>query len=97
MSDSSTKIALKLMIATPEVPEKQPVMKGPSVDERIEYAAECLECGHNKQASLEFLQHLYHYICKLPRPKKGDLKRKEFIRTIIEQYGILPDLLEKGY
>lgn len=90
------KIAIELMLEqAPPAPQK-PQEKGPSVDERIEYASECIECGHQKQEALAFIQHLYNKLSKIPQPKKGDQKRLGFMRSIIENYGMLMPESEKS-
>lgn len=84
------KIAIELMLQQePPAPVQKPIEKGPSVDERIEYASECIECGHQKAEALLFIQKLYNQLSKIPQPKKGDQKRLRFMRSIIENYGML--------
>jgi len=91
------KIAIELMLQQePPVLVKKPQEKGPSVDERIEYASECIECGHQKAEALLFIQNLYNKLSKIPSPKKGDQKRLGFMRSIIENYGMLMPESEKS-
>jgi len=92
------KIAIELMLQQEPpapAPAKEPE-KGPSVDERIEYASECIECGHQKAEALAFIQNLYNKLSKIPSPKKGDQKRLGFMRSIIENYGMLMPESEKS-
>ena len=91
------KIAIELMLQQePPAPIQKVQEKGPSVDERIEYASECIECGHQKAEALAFIQNLYNKLSKIPSPKKGDQKRLGFMRSIIENYGMLMPESEKS-
>jgi hypothetical protein len=82
------KVNISLIMDNPP-PPKEKSTPTPSIDERIEYASECIECcSPEKPEALEFLQELYRYLEKIQNPKKGDQKRIEFIRSILENYGM---------
>lgn len=92
------KIAIELMLSQ-EPPKPAPVKKpepGPTLDQRIEYASECIECNHNKQEALQFIQLLFNKLSKIPSPKKGDQKRIAFMKSIVENYGMLMPESEKS-
>jgi hypothetical protein len=88
---------IKLVLALDLPPQRAPEKKEDcvSIDERIEYAVDCIVCDHEKQEAILFLQKLYNALSSIPNPKKGDQKRIEYIRAALSDYGLLlPDVTE---
>lgn len=64
----------------------------PTVDERIQYAVDCISCNHQTKEAILFLQKLLNNLDKMENKKKGDFKRLEYIRAALADYGyLMPD------
>ena len=70
------------------MPAKEGTEKAaPTLEERIEYAIDCIACGHNKQEAIRFLQKVYS---KMDAVKKQDRKFQDLknkVATAIDDYG----------
>jgi hypothetical protein len=84
---------MKLVLALEMPPVRQEKKEcPPSIDERIEYAVDCISCQHNMKEAILFLQKLMNNLEKAQNKKKGDLKRLEYIRAALADYGyLMPD------
>jgi hypothetical protein len=86
------KLILSLDMPQPPTPEQKEKECGPSIEERMEYAVDCITCGHNVKESVLFLQKLLNHLQKIPNRKKGDEKRLVYLRAALADYGyLMPD------
>jgi transcription elongation factor Elf1 len=70
------------------MPSKEETKKRiPTLEERIEYAIDCIACGHSKKEAILFLQKLYSKMDAVKRQDRPfqDLKNK--VATAIDDYG----------
>lgn len=74
-----------VMDPPPPIPQEK---KSPtsSIDDRIQYASDCLECGDT--SALTFLKGIYDFLRKQGPLKKGDQKRLDYIQSILLEYGL---------
>jgi hypothetical protein len=86
------KLVLALGMPEPKTEEQKKQECGPSIEERMEYAVDCITCGHNVKESVLFLQKLLNHLQNIPNRKKGDDKRLAYLRAALSDYGyLMPD------
>ena len=62
--------------------------KAPSLDDKIEYALECMAADVNKEQAVEFLQKVYHHIsCQHPYTEKHSAMMEK-LSAVFGDYGI---------
>lgn len=62
--------------------------KAPSLDDKIQYALECMAADVNKDQAVEFLQKVYHHIsCQHPYTEKHSAMMEK-LSAVFSDYGI---------
>jgi hypothetical protein len=80
------KISILSQKAPPTVEETH--CKAPSLDDKIEYALECMAADVNKEQAVEFLQKVYHHIsCQHPYTEKHSAMMEK-LSAVFGDYGI---------
>lgn len=71
----------------PPTPEET-CCKAPSLDDKINYALECIQADVNKESAVEFLQKVYHHIsCQHPYTEKHSAMMEK-MSSVFNEYGI---------
>lgn len=67
---------------------KETCCKPPSLDDKIEYALECMAADVSKEQAVEFLQKVYHHIsCQHPYTEKHSAMMEK-LSAVFGDYGI---------
>ena len=67
---------------------KETSCKRPTLNDKIEYALDCLEADTNKEEAVDFLQKAYHRIQKRFPYKETDSDLMEKLSSVFNTYGI---------
>lgn len=59
----------------------------PSLKEKIEYAIDCIECGHRKEEAIHFLRVAHNKLVQLPRTKVEHQVLIDMIKPVLGEYG----------
>lgn len=81
---------IKISILTQKTPpsKEETTCKAPSLDDKIQYALECMAADVNKDQAIEFLQKVYHHIsCQHPYTDKHSAIMEK-LSAVFNEYGI---------
>lgn len=84
---------IKVIINSLPQPDKQSLESDrqstpkPSLEERVQYAIECISCGHNKKKAIEFLQKARSTLEAKPNQTKEYQQLVSLVDTALADYG----------
>lgn len=82
------KIKISILSHRPAPTTEETHCKAPSLDDKIEYALECLAADVSKEQAVEFLQKVYHRIsCQHPYTEKHSAMMEK-LSAVFGDYGI---------
>jgi hypothetical protein len=81
------KIQLSVLARGLPSAEERQKHRPPSLKDRIEYAIDCIECEHNKQEAIEFLQAVHNRLLKVQPYRDEHRILVERIKPVLNEYG----------
>ena len=78
---------IRIFIESNPEPAAEPKVKKPSLKERIEYAIECMNCDHNKQDAISFLQAVKAKYEAEPRQDREFQDMMNLVNVALADYG----------
>jgi len=83
-------VKIKISILSSKAPPspEETCCKAPSLDDKIQYALECMEADVNKDQAVEFLQKVYHHISYQHPYTERHSAIMEKLSAVFNDYGI---------
>lgn len=87
MSDIKVKISIMAKEPPPKRESKASQKPKITLDEKIDYAVECIECDEDKVKAITFLQEAYNYLNTLKVIKEEHTIMMRKITPVLTEYG----------
>lgn len=85
------KIQISILQESPPPAREKTTCKAPSLDDKIQYALDCIEVDDNKEQAIAFLRKVYHATQKRHPYTDKDTARMDKMASIFNEYGITFD------
>lgn len=82
------KIQISILHDSPPPPKEKMTCKAPSLDDKIQYALDCIETDENKEQAIKFLRKVYHATQNKHPYTDKDTARMDKMASIFNEYGI---------
>lgn len=87
-------VVINIQLSQLEMPSCETV-KRPTLEERLQYAVECLESGHNPKKAYELIKRVTRILgerVKSRKPTEREINLIRIMKPILEQYSLLGEL-----
>lgn len=88
-------VVINIQLSQLEMPSRETIKK-PTLEERLQYAVECLEMGHENKKAYELIKKVTNVLCervKVRKPTEREINLIRIMKPVLERYALIGDLI----